>query len=317
MKLKDTLPTAFTALLACVLLCPAARAEESACKADIEKFCKDVQPSEGRIVKCLREHEAELSAECKTKGEELKDRTEGFKEACQADLDKFCKDIQPGEGRLVKCLKERQAELSGTCTQKIAEEKEEFVKGHPCLADMEKLCKDAEKGEGRKLKCMKEHEAELSPECKAKIADRKEEMKKSGPCAADMEKFCKGVQQGEGRVMDCLRSHEVELSTECRARGLEIKEKVAEFKETCQADLDKFCKDIKQGEGRLAKCLKEHQAEVSGPCKAKIAEVKEERQEKIKGGRMGKMKDKRGETLRGRMKKKGMKGAGAQPADEN
>ena len=41
------------------------RAEDGPCKADMEKFCKDVKPGEGRIVKCMKEHEAELSEACK------------------------------------------------------------------------------------------------------------------------------------------------------------------------------------------------------------------------------------------------------------
>jgi len=34
------------------------------CVEDIAKFCKDVQPGGGRIVRCLKEHESELSPEC-------------------------------------------------------------------------------------------------------------------------------------------------------------------------------------------------------------------------------------------------------------
>ena len=37
----------------------------TACKADIEKFCKDVKPGGGAIMKCLKEHQAELSEPCK------------------------------------------------------------------------------------------------------------------------------------------------------------------------------------------------------------------------------------------------------------
>ncbi|MBU2573668.1 MAG: cysteine rich repeat-containing protein [Elusimicrobia bacterium] len=282
MNWKDKILTACAALLACAVLGTAAKAEENPCKADKEKFCKDVQPGEGRIIKCLKEHEAELSAGCKAKGDELKKKADELKEACQADLDKFCKDIQPGEGRLAKCLKEHNAELSKTCSKKIAEEKEAFMKGHPCMADMEKFCKAVEPGEGRKIKCMKEHEAELSAECRAKIAEKTEEFKKNSPCGPDIEKFCKDVKPGEGRIIYCLKAHEPDLSAECKAESDELKEKAGELKKACQADLDKFCKDVKQGEGRLIQCLKEHEKELSAGCTAKIAANKEQRQGKIK-----------------------------------
>jgi hypothetical protein len=38
-----------------------------ACKEDVAKFCKDVQPGRGAIPKCLKEHESELSAQCSQK----------------------------------------------------------------------------------------------------------------------------------------------------------------------------------------------------------------------------------------------------------
>lgn len=270
MERKRVLLSAAAALLACAALGAPAGAEESPCKADIEKFCGDVQPGEGRILKCLKEHEAELSAGCKEKGTELKEKAEAIKEACQADLDRFCKDVEPGEGRLAKCLKAHEQELSAVCTNKIAGEKEEFMKGHPCVADMENLCKDVEPGEGRKLKCMKEREAELSAECRAKMAEKWEEVKKAGPCGPDIEKFCKDVQPGEGRIVHCLKAHEHDLSAECKEKGEELKDNVADFNDACRGDLDRFCKDVQPGEGRLLFCLKKHKKELAAPCRAKM-----------------------------------------------
>ncbi len=34
------------------------------CRADVQKFCGDVQRGEGRIVACMKSHEAELSPAC-------------------------------------------------------------------------------------------------------------------------------------------------------------------------------------------------------------------------------------------------------------
>jgi hypothetical protein len=36
-----------------------------ACKPDIQKFCASVQPGGGRIAACLKDHAADLSADCK------------------------------------------------------------------------------------------------------------------------------------------------------------------------------------------------------------------------------------------------------------
>jgi len=36
----------------------------SPCATDVQKFCKDVKPGEGRIIKCLQSHKSELSEAC-------------------------------------------------------------------------------------------------------------------------------------------------------------------------------------------------------------------------------------------------------------
>jgi len=40
------------------------RGEMRGCRADAEKFCKGVKPGEGRILRCLEPHRAELSPGC-------------------------------------------------------------------------------------------------------------------------------------------------------------------------------------------------------------------------------------------------------------
>jgi len=137
-------------------------------------------------------------------------------EPCQMDLEKFCKDVQPGGGRLMQCLKAHQSELASACGQVFAEKmKQEQDKGPwPCEADVEKFCKDVQPGEGRQIRCLQGHESELSGGCRQLMTEKSKE--KPWPCQADAEKFCKGVQPGGGRINACLKQHESELSQECR-----------------------------------------------------------------------------------------------------
>ena len=37
----------------------------AACRADVQKFCADVQPGQSRIANCLRQNAAQVSAECR------------------------------------------------------------------------------------------------------------------------------------------------------------------------------------------------------------------------------------------------------------
>ncbi len=83
------------------------------CDDDAAKLCKDVPPGGGGIIKCLKDHENDVSSGCR---EDLsKMRGPAFFEVCRYDVQKFCKDIKPGEGRIIQCLRSRESELSPQC----------------------------------------------------------------------------------------------------------------------------------------------------------------------------------------------------------
>lgn len=45
---------------------PAVKAAQAACSADIQKFCPNVVPGEGRIVRCLVANAGQLSTPCRS-----------------------------------------------------------------------------------------------------------------------------------------------------------------------------------------------------------------------------------------------------------
>lgn len=90
-----------------------------ACQEDVKKFCADIKPGEGRIHQCLSQHEAKLSAACRDARGQVKARLERFEKACGGDIQKHCSDIKPGSGRVVKCLKAKEAELSPSCKAEL------------------------------------------------------------------------------------------------------------------------------------------------------------------------------------------------------
>ncbi len=76
------------------------------CAEDIAQFCKDVRPGGGRIIACLNEHEKELSSDCRSKLAELRYKIDEAKKVCAEDIEKACKGVEPGGGRIVRCLEE-------------------------------------------------------------------------------------------------------------------------------------------------------------------------------------------------------------------
>jgi hypothetical protein len=89
------------------------------CADDIEKYCKEIKPGGGRILNCLKSHETELSVSCRGKISELQGIIKDCEQACSGDITQFCKEVRPGGGRIIKCLREHDKELSSSCSAKM------------------------------------------------------------------------------------------------------------------------------------------------------------------------------------------------------
>ena len=91
---------------------PVGAQSKSPCADEITKFCKEVKPGGGRLARCLKEHEKDLSSQCKASIDEARARAKGAHEKCADDIQKFCSDVKPGRGGIVRCLKENERQLS-------------------------------------------------------------------------------------------------------------------------------------------------------------------------------------------------------------
>ena len=89
------------------------------CKPDVMRYCKDVKPGSGRILRCLRRNTDRLSPDCKAHREGKASEIRQRMLACQADAEKYCKDMRPGRGRIHKCLKRHEEDLSPSCQSEI------------------------------------------------------------------------------------------------------------------------------------------------------------------------------------------------------
>jgi len=149
----------------------------------------------------------------------------------------------------------------------------------PCQGDIARLCKGVPPGGGRILECLKGREAEISPACKAHVGAALQQIKTQvanwqTACRPDVERLCKGVPPGEGRILECLKAHEAEISPACKehakAKLQEVKTNIQNWQKACWQDAQRLCKDVPLGQGRLINCLQEHIEQVSPECKGSL-----------------------------------------------
>ena len=92
----------------------AAFAQADACRAEADKFCKGMKPGEGKLLKCLQGHEAELSDACKARINTVNQFM-----ACVEDIMHFCPGEVPVGGEAIKCLRQHDTDLSTACKNEL------------------------------------------------------------------------------------------------------------------------------------------------------------------------------------------------------
>lgn len=89
------------------------------CAADMEKFCKDVEKGGGKVHKCMKDNEANLSPECKSHMEKMKSTMKDVKEACMEDAQTHCMadGKKMGRGHMRMCMKKNADKFSDGCKE--------------------------------------------------------------------------------------------------------------------------------------------------------------------------------------------------------
>jgi hypothetical protein len=92
---------------------------------------------------------------------------------------------------------------------------------------------------------------------------------RAGPCHADVQKHCADQVGNPGAVAGCLHGHMDELSSDCRdhlQRRAKWAESAERMKAACAEDAKQHCPDAMRG-GRLVRCLRGHEADLSDTCR--------------------------------------------------
>ncbi len=104
-------------LLSTMVASAAPRASGGACAADIKAKCAGVQPGEGRIVACVKEHLAEFSEPCQARLANVA----AVAKACAADVKQNCAGKTRRRGAIAACIRGLLGNLSDACKGALGE----------------------------------------------------------------------------------------------------------------------------------------------------------------------------------------------------
>src|SRR5262252_6431924 len=88
---------------------------EGPCSNDLKKYCARVKPGEARVADCLATHFREIEPNCRSAITSARNMFDGMAASCKGDIEKLCKGVPHREGRVLSCLKNREASLSAAC----------------------------------------------------------------------------------------------------------------------------------------------------------------------------------------------------------
>lgn len=98
------------------------------CKVEMETFCSQVTPGQGRLLHCAAAHEDKLSGQCSyalfqaaTVMEQMAAAIVYVAQQCQTDIQTLCSDVKEGDGRILMCLEEQAEGVSDTCKQAVSD----------------------------------------------------------------------------------------------------------------------------------------------------------------------------------------------------
>jgi Golgi apparatus protein 1 len=150
------------------------------CDQDVERYCKDVTPGQGRVRDCLTRNEALLSSACAAQWTPLKEEWSQVPAPCGPDANMLCGDILPGRGGIFACLRDHILELPEACQDALSPNRslqggssDTHALEEPCIGDIRDFCQNVPSGEGRLVRCLEDHRAQISQRCRDVLWRRK------------------------------------------------------------------------------------------------------------------------------------------------
>ena len=100
-------------------------------------------------------------------------------EGCRQEFETYCKNVTPGDGRLLACLYAYSDKLSNRCEYAIYDAATQLERAinaltflaNECRDDLKKYCSGVQPGEGRLAECIAKKKDVISDRCKNAIRD--------------------------------------------------------------------------------------------------------------------------------------------------
>jgi hypothetical protein len=89
------------------------------CVPDIEKLCPDIEPGNGRLRACLKEHIRDVSSACLVRLAKFAE-IRRFRDDCGAHIRQQCGSVKRGGGKLGACLRSAIASLNDSCKDALS-----------------------------------------------------------------------------------------------------------------------------------------------------------------------------------------------------
>jgi hypothetical protein len=129
-----------------------------------------------------------------------------------------------------------------------------------CTADAARLCPGVEPGAGRVLACLRGRKTELSPSCKLAVEP-------TGQAQAELAQACKSPAE---RLCPGASGFAALVPPACQDAMWVAQEKYDQFRSICAGDLDRWCKEVPTGEGRLIACLRSRASRLAPLCREMV-----------------------------------------------
>jgi hypothetical protein len=94
------------------------------CAETVTKYCGDVVPGGGRLMKCLNDHRDDQSMACR---DWLQDQNKSLKEmntSCSEEISRLCSFDTADSVRIYRCLEDNYIALKSDCREKLREIRE-------------------------------------------------------------------------------------------------------------------------------------------------------------------------------------------------